>query len=149
MPILVTGLLILLAVLVVAEIAVVYRLRESGSTAETRSSDDAEADEDVEADEAADDAQDVEPLDLSMVARVVTRGDGEEIGESLCVEDGEIIVKGDDGFYAVPQAKVAESGEQLVAEDVDWDQARDEGGSWAEQNNDPMSFGDDGMPSNP
>lgn len=142
MPILVTALLVLLVVLVAAEIAVVHRLRDEGSTEETSSSEET-ADGDDEP------TEEVEPLDLSMVARVVTRGDGEEVGESLCVEDGEVIVKGDDGFYAVPQAKVAESGEQLVAEGVDWEQARDEGGDWADRNNDPLAFGDDGMPSNP
>lgn len=137
MPALMTWLLGILGALVVAEVAVVaslLRQRAEGG--------DAEAD----TDDGTDDETEIEPLDLSYAARVVTREDGETVGESVGLADGQVIVKDADTFYAVPEAKVAESGEALVAEDVDWDRAREVGDDWADDHHDPMEFDADGMP---
>lgn len=136
MPALMTWLIGILGALVVAEVVVVASLLR-------RRSADGEGESDAGGD---DDEEEIEPLDLSYAARVVTREDGETVGESVGLTDGRVIVKGADTFYAVPQAKVAESGEALVAEDVDWDRAREVGGDWADDHRDPMEFDGDGMP---
>lgn len=85
-------------------------------------------------------------LDLTYVARVVTGDDGERIGESLSVADDHVIVKGPEGFLAVPLAQVAESGEGLVVRDLDREAARARGGDWAKEHEDPLEFDGDGMP---
>lgn len=140
MPALMTWLLGILGALVVAEVAVVASLlRERAET-------DDEADAEAGTDDGTDEETEIEPLDLSYAAKVVTREDGETVGESVGLADGQVIVKDADTFYAVPKAKVAESGEALVAEGVDWDRAREVGDDWADDHHDPMEFDADGMP---
>lgn len=134
MPDILISLSLLLVALVAAEGYVLFRLREGSES------------EDEAADPEGEEEEEIEPLDLTYVARVVEREDGEEIGESVCVADERVIVKSPEGFYAVPVANVAESGESLVAADVDWDRARDVGGDWAEDHHDPMEYDGEGLP---
>lgn len=174
----------LLAVLAVAELYVLNRLRsqraeedaggdtdpdtvgttDGGSATDARTPDaEAEADAETEAgsqagrpdpdakaapdrDAKAKDRDGPPPLDLTYVARVVTGTDGERIGESLCLAGDRVIVKDEEGFLAVPVAQVAESGEDLVVRDVDWDRARRLGGDWAKEHHDPIELDDEGMP---
>lgn len=144
MPALMTWLLGILGALVVAEVAIVASLMRQRAEGPDEGSD--EADQTTETAEAEEADEGIEPLDLSYAAKVVTREDGETVGESVGLADGRVIVKDSGTFYAVPQAQVAESGEGLVAQGVDWDRAREVGGEWADDHHDPMEFDADGMP---
>lgn len=85
--------------------------------------------------------------DTELMSRFVLNSQGEELGETLTVTQGEVILKRDGEFYAVePDAIIEKNGTLLADANIDWDKAREAGKAWEDQNLDRMEYDDTGMP---
>lgn len=81
------------------------------------------------------------------LARFVEETDGEEVGETVGVDDDAIVVKDGDTFYALPLDQVIEEEERLVATDeIDWEAAEEAGEDWESGQEDRVEYDDEGMP---
>jgi hypothetical protein len=85
--------------------------------------------------------------DTELISRFVHDLEGEQLGETMTIDDGEVILKRDDGFYSVPPDAVIEKSDTLLADpNIDWDDARDAGEAWEEANLDRMEYDEEGLP---
>ncbi|WP_456370741.1 DUF5749 family beta-barrel protein [Geoglobus sp.] len=76
---------------------------------------------------------------MDLICRFV-RKDGEEIGESIDVFEGYLIVKSSDRFFGVPLSAVKEDGDALVIQDYDEEEAKVVGERWVEEKSRPVSL---------
>lgn len=76
---------------------------------------------------------------MDLICRFV-RKDGKEIGESIDVFDGYLIIKSSKTFFGVPLSAVKEDGEALVIQDYDEEDARKVGERWIEEKSRPVSL---------
>lgn len=76
---------------------------------------------------------------MDLICRFV-RKDGEEIGESIDVFDGHLIIKSSEKFFGVPLDAVREDGEYLVIAEFDEENAISIGERWIEEKSKPVSL---------
>ncbi len=76
---------------------------------------------------------------MDLICRFVHK-DGREIGESIDIFDGHLIIKSSGNFFGVPLEAVKEDGEFLVISDFDEKRARDVGEKWIEEKSKPVSL---------
>ena len=76
---------------------------------------------------------------MDLICRFV-RKDGEEIGESIDVFDGHLIIKCSEDFYGIPLESVREDGEHLVVGEFNREEAKNVGERWIEQKSKPVSL---------
>lgn len=67
-----------------------------------------------------------------------------DIGESLALHDGKLIVKNRDGFMAVPLHAVAVNSENILVGDFDMEEAIRIGKEWSDMK-DTLKFDENGM----
>lgn len=85
--------------------------------------------------------------DTQLISRFVLDTEGNPLGETLTVTEGEVILKREDGFYAVPPDAILEKSGTLLADgNIDWEGAKDAGKRWEEENLDRMEYNEEGMP---
>ncbi len=85
--------------------------------------------------------------DTELISRFVMDTDGSQVGETMSVTEGEVILKREDGFYAVPPDAIIEKSGTLLADgNLDWEKAREAGQRWEEENLDRMEYNDEGLP---
>lgn len=85
--------------------------------------------------------------DTELISRFVLDTNGDRIGETLTITDGEVILKREDGFFSVPPDAIIEKDGTLLADaNIDWDKAREAGKAWEDENLDRMEYDDTGMP---
>lgn len=85
--------------------------------------------------------------DTELISRFVIDTEGNQLGETLTVTEGEVVLKREDGFYAVPPDAILEKSGTLLADgNIDWDEAKDAGERWEEENLDRMEYNEEGMP---
>ncbi len=83
----------------------------------------------------------------SFLARFVENTDGETLGETVGIDDDQIILKGDDGFLALSTEEVLQKDGDLVADpNIDWDRAEEAGEAWRQAQEDAMQYDDEGLP---
>ncbi|WP_457591088.1 DUF5749 family beta-barrel protein [Geoglobus sp.] len=76
---------------------------------------------------------------MDLICRFV-RKDGKEIGESIDVFDGYLIIKSSGSFFGVPLSAVREDGEVLEVQEYDEEEARKVGERWIEEKSKPVSL---------
>ncbi len=76
---------------------------------------------------------------MDLICRFV-RKDGREIGESIDVFDGHLIIKSSERFFGIPLDSVKEDGEYLVITEFDEENARNIGERWIEEKSKPVSL---------
>ncbi len=76
---------------------------------------------------------------MDLICRFV-RKDGKEIGESIDIFDGHLIIKSSEKFFGVPLETVGEDGEFLVIGDFDEEKARTVGERWIDEKSKPVSL---------
>lgn len=85
--------------------------------------------------------------DTELISRFVLDTNGDRIGETLTITDGEVILKRDGEFFSVPPDAIIEKDGTLLADaTIDWDQARQAGKAWEDENLDRMEYDETGMP---
>lgn len=92
-------------------------------------------------------AADDEVDDTELISRFVLNTEGDRVGETMTITDGEVILKREDGFYSVaPDAIIEKNGTLLADANIDWDAAREAGQAWEDENLDRMEYDETGMP---
>lgn len=85
--------------------------------------------------------------DTELISRFVHDTDGEQLGETMTIDDGEVILKRDGDFFSVPpDAIIEKSGTLLADANIDWDEAREAGEAWEDENLDRMEYNEEGLP---
>ncbi len=85
--------------------------------------------------------------DTELISRFVLDTEGNSLGETLTVTEGEVVIKREDGFYAVPPDAILEKSGTLLADgNINWEKAKDAGTRWEEENLDRMEYNEEGMP---
>lgn len=85
--------------------------------------------------------------DTELLSRFVLDAEGEQIGETMTVTEEEVVLKREEGFFAVdPDAVIEKDGNLLLDPNVDWEEAERRGESWREANLDRMEYDEEGMP---
>lgn len=85
--------------------------------------------------------------DTELISRFVHNMDGEQLGETMTIDEGEVILKRDGDFFSVPpDAIIEKSGTLLADANIDWDEAREAGEAWEDENLDRMEYNEEGLP---
>ena len=85
--------------------------------------------------------------DTELLSRFVLDAEGEQVGETMTVTEDEVVLKRDEGFFAVdPDAVIEKDGNLLLDPNVDWEEAEQRGESWREANLDRMEYDEEGLP---
>lgn len=85
--------------------------------------------------------------DTELLSRFVLDAEGDEVGETMTVTEDEVVLKREDGFFAVdPDEVIEKDGSLLLDPNVDWDEAEQRGESWREANLDRMEYDEEGLP---
>lgn len=85
--------------------------------------------------------------DTELISRFVVDSSGDRLGETMTVTEGEVILKRDGEFFAVPPDAIIEKSGTLLADgNIDWDRAREAGEAWQDENLDRMEYDETGMP---
>jgi hypothetical protein len=82
-----------------------------------------------------------------MLLRFLDDESGTRIGETVALEGDEFIVKGPNGFLAVPTASVREEGKGLrLTQSFDPTSARQKGEAWRERSHKVITYADSELP---
>lgn len=85
--------------------------------------------------------------DTELISRFVMNTNGDQVGETMTITDGEVILKRPEGFCSVPPDAIIEKNGTLLADaNIDWEKAREAGKAWEEENFDRMEYDETGMP---
>lgn len=85
--------------------------------------------------------------EASLLSRFVINANGDTVGETLALESDQVVLKRDDGFYAVSlDAIIEKDGMLLVDASIDWEAAKEAGDEWRKASYDEMEYDDSGMP---
>jgi len=86
------------------------------------------------------------PIEEDLLARYVRDEEGNLVGETLQVRGDEVVLKQGARFFVVPRGAVSVKGPDLLASDVDWEEAEAAGEAWLEKRRDVLRYDDDGLP---